>query len=48
LIVPMAILNAIILAIAMGRPDESLGSLKRMEELRAEYGLDVLGKANSA
>jgi len=48
LIVPMAILNALILAVAMERPAESLGSLKRMEELRAEYGLDNLGKVNSA
>lgn len=47
LIVPMAILNAMILAVAMERPTESLGSLKRMEELRAEYGLDVIGKTNS-
>ncbi len=47
LIVPMAILNAMILAVAMERPGESLGSLKRMEELRAEYGLDNLGKVNS-
>jgi DNA-binding MurR/RpiR family transcriptional regulator len=46
LIVPMAILNAMILAIALERPDESLGSLKRMEELRGEYGLDVLGKVS--
>jgi DNA-binding MurR/RpiR family transcriptional regulator len=47
LIVPMGILNAIILAVAMGRHTESLASLKRMEELRAEYGLDVIGKVNS-
>jgi DNA-binding MurR/RpiR family transcriptional regulator len=47
LIVPMAILNAIILAVAMECPGESLASLKRLQELRAEYGLDVLGKVNS-
>ena len=47
LIVPMAILNAMILAVAMERPTESLASLKRMEELRAHYGLDVIGKLNS-
>ena len=45
--VPMAILNAIILAVAMERSEKSLASLKRMEDLRAEYGLDVLGKVNS-
>lgn len=47
LIVPMAILNAMILAVAMERPAKSLRALKRMEDLRAEYGLDVLGKVNS-
>ena len=47
LTVPMAILNAIILAVATERPESSLGSLKRLEELRAEYGLDVIGKLNS-
>jgi DNA-binding MurR/RpiR family transcriptional regulator len=47
LIVPMGILNAIVLAVAMERHTESLASLKRMEELRAEYGLDVIGKVNS-
>ncbi len=47
LTVPMVILNAMILAVAMERSDESLSSLKRMEELRAEYGLDVIGKVNS-
>lgn len=47
LIVPMAIINALILAIAMARSEESLAGLKLLEELRAEYGLDVLGKVNS-
>jgi DNA-binding MurR/RpiR family transcriptional regulator len=47
LTVPMAILNAMILAVALERSEDSLGSLKRLEELRAEYGLDVLGKVNS-
>jgi DNA-binding MurR/RpiR family transcriptional regulator len=44
---PMAILNAIMLAVAMECPGESLASLKLLEELRAEYGLDVVGKVNS-
>ncbi len=44
LTVPMAILNALLLAIAMGKPEESLTSLNRLQALRAEYGLDVLPK----
>jgi len=47
LTVPMVILNAMILAIAMAKSDESLSSLKQLEELRAAYGLDVIGKPNS-
>jgi DNA-binding MurR/RpiR family transcriptional regulator len=38
--VPMSILNALILAVAMARPDESLAALNRLEELRATFGLD--------
>jgi DNA-binding MurR/RpiR family transcriptional regulator len=45
LIVPMAILNALILAVAMARPEESLAALDRLQQLRATYGLDVPGKA---
>ena len=45
LTVPMAILNALILAIAMARPEESVAALGRLQELRAAYGLDVLGQA---
>ncbi len=44
LTVPMAILNALILAVAMSRPEESLRSLKRLEQLRADYDLDFAGK----
>jgi DNA-binding MurR/RpiR family transcriptional regulator len=47
LTVPMVILNAIILAVAMARSEESLSFLKQLEELRAAYGLDVIGKLNS-
>ncbi len=44
LTVPMAILNALILAVAMARPAESVGTLNRLQELRATYGLDALGQ----
>lgn len=40
LTVPMAIMNALILAVAMARPDESLAALDRMQALRAASGLD--------
>ncbi len=40
LTVPMAILNALILAVAMARPEESLAALERMQQLRAASGLD--------
>jgi DNA-binding MurR/RpiR family transcriptional regulator len=39
--VPMSILNALILAVAMARPDESLAALNRLQELRASSGLDT-------
>ena len=41
LTVPMAILNALILAVAMARPDESLAALTHLEQLRAASGLDT-------
>jgi DNA-binding MurR/RpiR family transcriptional regulator len=41
LTVPMTIMNALILAIAMAKPDASLGALERFEEMRAHYGLDA-------
>jgi len=47
LTVPMAILNALILAVAMARPNESLAALNRLEQMRVTYGLGVPGKALS-
>ncbi len=47
LTVPMAITNALILAVAMARPAESLAALDRLQQLRATYGWDVLGKVSS-
>ncbi len=41
LTVPMSILNALILAVAMARPDESLAALNRLEHMRAAFNLDV-------
>ena len=46
LTVPMAILNALILAVAMARPDESLAALNRLQQLRAASGLDGTGKVS--
>ncbi len=46
LIVPMAILNALILAVAMSRGEASVASLNQLQELRAAYGLDVVGRLN--
>jgi DNA-binding MurR/RpiR family transcriptional regulator len=43
LTVPMSILNALILAVAMARPDESLAALNRLQQLRATSGLDIPG-----
>jgi hypothetical protein len=43
----MAILNALILAVAMARPDESLAALNRLQQLRAASGLDVPGRVSS-
>jgi len=44
LTVPMSILNALILAVAMARPDESLAALNRLQALRAASGLDIPAK----
>jgi len=41
LTVPMSILNGLILAVAMAKPDESLAALNRLQRLRATSGLDV-------
>jgi DNA-binding MurR/RpiR family transcriptional regulator len=45
LTVPMSILNALILGVAMARPEESLAALNRLQEMRATFGLDAPGKA---
>ncbi len=44
LTVPMAIANALILAVAMARPRETIASLNRLQRLRAASGLDTLVK----
>lgn len=44
LAVPMAILNALLLAMAMARPTESLAALQRFERLRATYDTDAMGE----
>jgi DNA-binding MurR/RpiR family transcriptional regulator len=44
LTVPMSVLNALILAMAMARPDESLAALNRLQRLRATSDLDVPGQ----
>jgi len=44
LTVPMAIVNALILAVAMARPKETVASLERLERLRDASGLDTLAK----
>ena len=41
LTVPMSILNSLILAVAMARPDDSLAALNRLQQLRATSGLDI-------
>lgn len=41
LTVPMSVLNALILAVAMAKPDESLAALNRLQQLRNTSGLDV-------
>lgn len=43
LTVPMSVLNALILAVAMARPDESLAALSRLDRLRATSGLESPG-----
>jgi hypothetical protein len=39
----MSILNALILAVAMARPDESLAALNQLQQLRYTYCLDIPG-----
>ncbi len=41
LTVPMSILNALILAVAMAKPDESLAALNRLQQLRTMSGFDI-------
>ncbi|MBN1583301.1 MAG: MurR/RpiR family transcriptional regulator [Anaerolineae bacterium] len=41
LTVPMSVLNALILGMAMARHDESLAALNRLEQMRIDYNLDV-------
>ena len=47
LTVPMSVLNALILAVAMARPDESLAALNRLQQLRATSGLDIPGQVSA-
>jgi len=47
LTVPMSVLNALILAVAMARPDESLDALNRLQQLRATSGLDISGQVSA-
>lgn len=44
LVVPMTILNALLLAVAMARPAESLAALQQFQELRTDYGLEGPGQ----
>lgn len=44
LTVPMTIINALILAVAMARPRQTIAGLNRLEKLRTGSGLDTLGK----
>jgi DNA-binding MurR/RpiR family transcriptional regulator len=46
LIVPTCILNALVLGVAMAKPDESLAALNRLQQLRATYGLDIPSKVS--
>ena len=41
LTVPMSILNALVLGVAIAKPDESLAALNRLQQLRAASGLDA-------
>lgn len=47
LTVPMTILNALILAVATARPEQSYTGLDRLQKLRAASGLDTLGKESA-
>lgn len=41
LTVPMAIVNTLILSVAMARSQESVAALERLQHLRADFGLDL-------
>jgi DNA-binding MurR/RpiR family transcriptional regulator len=43
LTVPMSVLNALILAVAMAKPEESLNALNQLQQLRAVSGLEIPG-----
>jgi DNA-binding MurR/RpiR family transcriptional regulator len=47
LTVPMSILNALVLSVAMARPDESLAALNWLQQLRATSGLDIPVKVSA-
>lgn len=48
LTVPMSILNALVLGVAIARPDDSLAALNRLQTLRAASGLDdITGEASA-
>lgn len=42
LVVPMTIVNALILAVALARPKQTMASLNRLQRLRAASGLDTM------
>ena len=44
LTVPMVIVNALILAVAMARSDASLAALDQFQQLRAAFGFDAPGQ----
>ncbi|MDR7436653.1 MAG: MurR/RpiR family transcriptional regulator [Armatimonadota bacterium] len=46
LTVPMTIINALVLAVAMARPQQATATLKKLDALRVSTGLDVLGRGS--
>lgn len=44
LTVPMTIVNALLLGLAMARPEQTLASLDRLQDMRTSSGLDLLAK----
>jgi len=45
LTVPMAIVNSLVLSVAMARPQGSLAALERFQQIRTDYGLDLTAAA---